>query len=494
MDSIKKKALSSVKWTVGRNFLASFIAMFFSIIIARLLSPKDFGTVAVANAFVAFGSVITRMGLGAAIIQKKEIEKEEVSACFTSSIILGVAIFLIVWFNINRIEKYFGIQNLGTIIILLSLTFILQSIIITSTSLLERNLEYKYLSKVEFFTQTIIKSVTTLILAYLGYGVWSIVAGLILAQLMSTIILFFKNRQVMKFTFKKSAYLNIYKYSVKYSLVQFIDYIYANMNTLFIGKHYGTVITGLFDRSWMLARLPISNIIVGVNRVMFPLYSRMQGQITESSKIFFTNLLLMGTSCSIIAGGMAAISEEIITSVLGNQWLGAIEPFKYLCIFSCFEYLASIMFSPLDSNNKLKDRIVFKLIPLFLRLIVYYIIYLQHYSFVTFLIIISIIEFIYFLLYLSRAARILELRLFDLFIMNVLQISYFVGTFFILLFFKHLLTQLCLTPFFILGIAPIIMILVFLLNLRISKSFGYLDLDLRKIITLIKGNKTINTL
>lgn len=482
MDTIQNKAFKSVKWTVSNNFALSIITFFFSILTARILSPREYGIIAVANIFVSFGLVFSKMGLSGSIIQKKIISNEEISASFTTSIILGLVLYLLVLINIKRIETFYLLPNLGNILLLLSLSFILQSFIVTSTALLERNLDYKFLTRVELFTQIIGKGFITLIFALLGFGVWSIVIGILTSQILSTILLTLKNKNIFRITFKKEAYNSLYKYAIKYSSVQFLDFLYGNSNTLFMGKFFGPAITGIFDRASLLARLPISNIIVGVNRVMFPLYSRMQDKHNESTKIFFITIFFLGTSCSLIAGILAGTSEEIIRIALGPKWIEAINPLKYLAVFSCFEYLASIMFSPLDSNNKLNLRIYLKFIPFTLRLILYYMAFKYKMEFLSFLLFISVIEFIYFILYSHATILVFKLKKINLLILTFIQILNLVGSFSIIYYIKYLLTAFNLPTFISLGIVPFLFAGILYLNLNLSNKFGYLDFNINNYI------------
>ena len=419
--SFKQTVFTSISWSVVGNAVSGVSMLVISIVMLRILQPADYGIIALANIFVNFGTRFSRMGIGPALIQRESINNDDIRASMTLSVFLGFFFALVLFLIAPFGGIFFKNNTIVTTIRVLSISLIIQGFFITSKSLLERDFQYKKIACVEILSRFLGRGVIALALALMGFGLWSIVVGILSVQLLQVLGCYYFTKHSIRPFVNIKVYARTVGVAFKFSLNQFSDFIYANINTLFVGRLFGDALTGLYERSWTLVKMPISMLLESLNRVMFPTFSRLRNDSKKTDLLFYYNFVLAGTLCVTLAIFFVMASGDIVRVLLSEKWSGAVIPMKIMACFTCFEYMAALFMPILDGQGKMISRFWYKQLSMLIKFGCYAIGY-YFYGFHGLLVFLVISEFIYFLIYLCLVTKCLELD--SVKVMKVL--SYFI--------------------------------------------------------------------
>ena len=287
--NLKDKTINAFLWASSAKVISQGFSWIVTILLARLLLPSDFGLLAIAWIFVGFLDLVIEMGIGAAIIQRKETDDDALYSIFWFSIIIGICFYLIVFFLAPTFSRFFSNENLTNVLRMLAFIFVIGSFQIVPFNLLTKELEFKKRSIAEFLG-VFSGGTLSIVLAILGYGVWSLVYGPILRYLVFAIMFFYFSQWRPKpvFMFKKIKSLLNFGFSVAGSRV--LVYFYSNADAMIIGKILGNIFLGYYVMAYNLSRIPIDKITAIINQVAFPVFSKLQDD-EENLQRYFLKIL-----------------------------------------------------------------------------------------------------------------------------------------------------------------------------------------------------------
>jgi len=326
---------------------------------------------AMANVFIQFTGHFSKMGLGLALIQRPNIQEEDVRASFTLAVVLGIA-FAVATVLISPLAGvFFKSESVDSVVRWLSLSFVLAGFSLSAMSLLRRELRFKAVAIVELSAFVLGNGVITVSCAALGFGVWSLVAGMLAQQAIMLVISFVIVRHSLVPIFSLSAYRKSLRLGAHYSVNSILDFLYAKVEVLFMGRCYTERFLGLYDRGYRLTHMLVQHMAVSVSKVMFPVFSRLQGQKESLCRAFLKTFSVVGLVGSGICAGMVPAAREIVLVMLGPKWQEAILPLQILAVAVPIHYLINIQGVLLDGTAQLAARskariygIIFKVLAL----------------------------------------------------------------------------------------------------------------------------------
>ncbi len=320
-------------WRFAERFGAQSVNFIVSLILARLLTPEDYGTIALITIFIDISYVFIASGFGTALIQKKDADDLDFSTVFYFNMIVAVFCYIVLFFSAPFIADFYNNQELVSVIRVLALIMILGGYSGIQESIVSKTMQFK-----KFFISTsfgtTISAVVGITMAFCGCGVWALVGQQLSNQLINTIILRITVRWKVqrKFSFERLKVL--YRYGWKLLVSSLIDAIYNNIYSLVIGKIYSSKLLGLYNKGQSFPRLIISNINTATGSVLFSAMSAEQDSkktlknMTKKS-VRFSSFLIFPCMT-----GLAAISPALVELILTEKWLPCV-PFIQ---FSCFTY------------------------------------------------------------------------------------------------------------------------------------------------------------
>jgi O-antigen/teichoic acid export membrane protein len=350
---LREKGRIAIKWNLVEKFLKRGVTFIISIFLARLLEPSDFGLLAMISVFTAFAAVFYDFGLGQALIQKKEVSDVQFSTVFFLNVVLGIVVYLLMWFVAPFIASFYENPILIQIIRVSTLTFIFGSTTIVSTALLTKTLNYKVFAK-SMFISSVLGGTTGVVLAFLGYGVWSLVFYSLISSLVNMFILWFATpwRPIWAFDFKSIK--EIWRKGLGFMNLGIINNVVSRIDNLFIGKVFNANMLGLFNRAKTFWELPQDTFLLPVTRPMFPVFAQIQDEPGKIKESFFQMFYLLNFSMFLVFGIMYLSAENIIVILYSDKWIESVPFLKVMLLLLPILPFSTLITSLLKGVGKIR--------------------------------------------------------------------------------------------------------------------------------------------
>lgn len=330
-----------VTWTYAAIAVGALIQVGVTSVTARLLDPAAFGLVAMANVLLRLGGYLAQMGVGRALIQRPDITPGDVRAAFTSSIVLGLGVACAVGLAAPLAGAFFRTPEVVPVVRLLALTFLVNGFGATSQALLRRELRFRESGTVEVVSYAAGYGAPALLLAYAGFGVWSLVIAAIGQASVGACLSYWMTRHALRPTFQFALHKRLLGFGAKVSLISFLEFIGSTLDSVVIGRFGSAAQLGLYNRAFMLASLPTYQLNNGIAKVLFPVLSGGQSNLIEF-RVALMRTTVMAVKIVLPVGvGMALAAPEMVLVVLGQQWAEAIPVFRVLSLALAINILAT---------------------------------------------------------------------------------------------------------------------------------------------------------
>lgn len=349
----KEKTISGMIWTGIGKFGTTGLAFVANLVLARLLLPSDFGCVAMLQVFIAISSIFVTAGFGAALIQKKEPSHIDYTSVFYWNLAASLFFFWLLFFCSPAIAKYYKMPELSAVLRVQSIVLIIQAFSMVQSSQLQKQLRFKELS-VRNIVATAIGTVVAIVMAVLGYGVWSLVASQIVTALAGVLLLWKMStwRPTWEFSIQSLKYL--FAFGGLMALSSLVETVYTNLQSLIIGRLYSANDLGYYNQAKKLEAMPTDSLSQIVNQVSFPVFAALQddkdrllnGVRKNIKAITYLNFPMMAL--------MIVIAHPLITFLYGARWEASVPFFQILCISSMVYTLNTLNTNVIKSLGKSK--------------------------------------------------------------------------------------------------------------------------------------------
>lgn len=329
MSNFKKELLSGAFYTAISKYSGILISLVITGTLSRLLSPDDFGIVAIATVIIYFFAIFSDMGVSSAIIQNKTLSAKDLSNIFSFTAWSGLALAMLFFCSSWAIGNYYNSQALIVICQILSLNLFFGSLNIVPNALFYKNKEFKFLA-IRSLAIQVIGGTIAIIVALSGGGLYALVVNPILSSIIIFLISIKKYPQKLGFTLGIVTIKKIFSYSAYQFMFNFIDYFSSNLDKMLIGKYLSMDMLGYYEKSYRLMTLPLQNITQVITPVMHPVFSEYQNdlnQLSYSYEKIVRLLAFIGFPLSIL---LFFTSQELIFILFGKQWEASIPVFQIL--------------------------------------------------------------------------------------------------------------------------------------------------------------------
>ncbi|MGI9283312.1 MAG: lipopolysaccharide biosynthesis protein [Endozoicomonas sp.] len=313
-----------------------------TLILIRLLTPDDYGLMAMTMAFIGIFALMGDFGIAKAVIQTEDLDKSTLKQCFTVNIISCVCFFLIFFFSAPFIADFFNEPRVTLLIQIIAAQHLILIFHTLPYALASRNMLYKEREKVQFFT-TLSTSVFTLALAATGWGVWSLILGHLFMRLVSTIGFFRLQPCWILPAWNFQGFSKIAAFSGLATINDVLRYLYNVFTNISIGKLLNKTDLGIFSVARNLANLPSDKIGELLNHLGLSSFAKLQNEKDVAGLYLIKSLQLASLALFPVYFGMCAVAPELITLVLSETWVAAIVPFQILCLSSPLRMLSEIL-------------------------------------------------------------------------------------------------------------------------------------------------------
>lgn len=334
--------MSNFLWRLAERFGAQGVAFVVSIVLARLLAPEAYGTIALVTVFTQILNVFIDSGFGNALIQKKDADDLDFSTVFYFNIAICVLLYLGMFLAAPLIAKFYNDASLTPVVRVLSLTLIISGVKNVQQAYVSRTMQFKRF----FFATlggTIGAAVIGIAMAYFGFGVWALVAQQIFNATVDTLILWITVKWRPKWMFSWQRLKGLFSFGWKLLASSLLDTVYNDLRQLIIGKMYTKTDLAQYNRGKQLPDLLVNNIDTSINSVLLPAMSQVQD---NPERVKNMTRRAMKTSTYVIAPvmmGLAFTAESVIRLILTEKWLPCVPFLRIFCI--------TYMFYPVNTTN-----------------------------------------------------------------------------------------------------------------------------------------------
>ena len=351
MMTSNKKIVSGVFWSFGERIIAQIVSLIVSIILARLLSPKEYSVVAIVMIFITIANVFVSSGFGVALIQKKDADDLDFSTTLLSSLFLSIILYLILFFVAISIARFYENEDLIIIIRIMSLRLIFASINTIQHAFISKQMAFK-----KFFFSTIIGTIISAIigiyLAYSGFGVWALIVQYLTNVIIDTIILSITSGFKLKPAFSFGRLKTLFPFGSKVLISDLFSSLYSQLRGLLMSKYYTPNDLSYYNQSDKYSSIFVTNIETSVNKVVFQSTSDAQDNLEDVKSLTRKSINFSFFILSPIQVGLAVTSLIWVPLVLTAKWTPMIPHLMLLCIIYLFNPLIEAHTRVLKSLGK----------------------------------------------------------------------------------------------------------------------------------------------
>lgn len=320
--NLREKAINGVLWSATQTWGVRVISFLVMIALARLVAPEAFGLVAYATVFISFAQIFVDQGFSDAIVQFPQLSPEHLDTAFWVSVLFGGSLSIISIFAANMIASFFREPQLAPVIKWLAPIFFLSAMSSVQQAILRRELAFKSLT-VRSLTANLVSGAIAVIMAFRGYGVWSLVAKLLVSAFVNMVMLWQVSNWRPSFRLSIKRFRELFVFGINILGGNFVDFLSVHSDDFLIGYFLGPVALGYYTLAYNLLIVTTDLLISVPNAVAFPLLSSLQADSASVRRAFRQVILLQSVVAYPIFLGIAALSSELIVQLYGLAWVAS---------------------------------------------------------------------------------------------------------------------------------------------------------------------------
>ena len=331
MDTVlKQKTISSILWSLVQRFGVMIISFCANLVLARLLTPDDYGVIGMLLIFISVSNTFIDGGFGTALIQKKEPTQEDYSTIFFWNIFISVILTGILYISSPLISEFYRLPLLSDVLKVMGTVLVINAFSVVQTNILQKKFEFKKLATINIIAN-IAASILAIVLALRGFGVWSLVFRYLSCSLVISIILWITTKWKPMLTFKFKSFRTLGKFGGMVLLANLVETIYTEFQGLVIGRAFSAKDLGYYTQAKRLEEIPTLGISSAVNQASFPMYARLQDDkmaLSLAVRKYVRALSLLVIPLYFL---FILVAEPLITILFTEKWIESVDLFKILC-------------------------------------------------------------------------------------------------------------------------------------------------------------------
>ena len=335
-NSLKQVATKGVLWSSIERFSVQGIQFVIMIIMARLLTPEDYGLVGMLTIFLAVSQSLIDSGFSQALIRKQNRTEVDNSTVFYFNIAVGLALYLLFYISAPWVADFYGLPELSLVMRVVCLGIIFNSLAVVQRALLTVRIDFKTQAKASLIA-AVISGMAGIILAYTGFGIWALVCQQLVNLGINTLLLWIFSKWKPMRTYSWKSFRELFSFGSKLLASGLLDTTYNNIYPIVIGKVFSAGDLGHYTRAQQFSVFPSSNITGILQRVTYPVLCSIQNDIDRLRGVYRKFLKLSAYVVFPLMTGLAAVSFPFIRIVLGEKWIFCAVLLQIIC-FSMMWY------------------------------------------------------------------------------------------------------------------------------------------------------------
>lgn len=350
-SALKDKTVRGVGWSAADAFLGQGVSFVVGLVLARLLSPEEYGLIGIVTIFTTILFGFVDCGFGNSLIRKQDANDDDYNTMFVVNLVMSILMYALLFFGAPTIATFFNRPQLVSLVRVSGLLLIIQALSIVQYTILSKNVDFKTKTKVSLIS-AIISGVIGVAMAFSGFGVWSLVGQMLLKQLIYTVGLWGYIHWLPSFKFSLYSFRYMWGFGWKLMLSGLLDRLWNQLYQVVVGKFYSPSSLGQYTRASEYASIFSGNLSSIVQRVSYPVLSLVQDDqermVRGYRKVIKTTMFVT----AIIMISMGAVAEPLIYCLIGPQWHEAATYLPLICISMSLYPLHSINLNMLQIQNR----------------------------------------------------------------------------------------------------------------------------------------------
>lgn len=360
-ENLKKKTVSGMIWSALQRFGTMGISFVSNIVLARLLTPDDYGCIGMLAIFITVSNTFVDGGFGSALIQKKEPTQKDYSTIFWLNLFISVVIYGILYISAPAVSRFYDIPLLSSVLRVQGIVLIINALNIVQTNQLRKSINFKRLAVIYIVSQ-IVGAVCAIVLAYMGWGVWALVAQQIIASSITSVILWVMNRWLPQLCFSFDSFKQLFSFGGFILASNLINTFCNNVQGLLIGKFFNPAILGYYTQAYKLEDVASHSISSVVEQVAYPVFSKVQSDNDGLKNVIYRLILSIAYVTFPMMLILVLIAEPLIGLLYGEKWLPSVPYFQIICIGGIAVCLQGVTYLAIASIGKSKELFLWTII------------------------------------------------------------------------------------------------------------------------------------
>ena len=350
-QSLKDKTVKGVGWSAIDNITQHLVTFVVGIVLARLLSPEDYGLLGIIAIFTAVCQTLISGGFTSALIRKKNATNDDYNTVFIVNLIMSLLLYGVIFICAPLIAEFFNREELIALTRVSSLGMIIGALAIVQRARLTKRIDFKAQTKISF-SASILSGVIGISMAILGFGVWSLVAQKLSSRVIRTTLLWVVNKWIPQLRFSSESFHDLFGFGWKMMLSGLLDTIWKELYQVVVGKFYSPATLGQYTRAKHYSQLFSSNLTMIIQRVTYPVLSDIQNDKERMVIVYRKMIKLTMFITAISMFFLGAISEPLVYCLIGPKWHDAATYLPLICLSGSFHPLHAINLNMLQVQGR----------------------------------------------------------------------------------------------------------------------------------------------
>lgn len=330
-ESLKNKTIKGVGWSAADAFLGQGVTFIVGLVLARLLSPDEYGLIGICLIFTTVLNGIVDSGFSNALIRKKDVKDEDYNTMFLTNMVISIVLYVLLFISAPLVYDFFHREELTSLVRATGLVLFFNALSITQITILTKKIDFKTKTKASLVS-AIISGVIGIAMAFMGYGVWSLVAQQLSKQFLYTICLWVLNKWWPKFTFYRDSFKYMWGFGWKLLVSGILNNVWNQLYQVVIGKCYTPSTLGHYTRANEYASVFSSNLTSIVQRVSYPVLAEIQDDKERMLQGYRKVIKITMFVTAVFMISLGAVSEPLIYTLIGTKWHEAATYLPFICV------------------------------------------------------------------------------------------------------------------------------------------------------------------
>lgn len=351
MKTLKQKTITGTIWSFIDSFANQGIQFIAGIVLARILSPREFGLIGMLTIFIALSQSFIDSGFTNALIRKKNCTQTDYSTVFYFNFVVGIIFYFILFFSAGSISVFFNEPQLELLLQVLGIGLILNALGIIQRTILTKDINFKLQTRVSIVASTL-SGIIAIAMAFNGFGVWSLVALTLSRFGFTSFFLWMWAKWKPSLVFSTRSFKDLFSFGSKLLISGLIDTAYRNIYYFIIGKYFSTAELGYYTRADQFQALPSQQLTGVFGRVSYPILSTIHNDVEKLKSAYKQIIRSTMLITFVLMLGMAAIAKPMILTLVGEQWLPSVVYLQMLCFVGMFYPLHALNLNMLKVQGR----------------------------------------------------------------------------------------------------------------------------------------------